>query len=150
VTARVQIQTLVAATARTPGLAPCADRFQNNSGSSQGHATPSAPQSTVDGGMPHRVPPSSNREQIMDDRHSRLSVRSRSTTRMQFRIAALATIAIAGAATMLSGQESRAGAPPASYAVCDDSKDLDILRIENSTYPTPPSGSETSPWSGQR
>jgi hypothetical protein len=69
---------------------------------------------------------------------------------MQFRIAALATIAIAGAATMLSGQESRAGAPPASYAVCDDSKDLDILRIENSTYPTPPSGSETSPWSRQR
>jgi hypothetical protein len=99
--------------------------------------------------MPHRVPPASNREQIMDDRHSHLWVRSKSTRRTQFRIAALATIAIAGAATMLSGQESRAGAPPASYAVCDDGKDL-ILRIENSTYPTPPSGSETSPWSGQR
>ena len=56
---------------------------------------------------------------------------------------------VSGAATMLSGQESRAGAPPASYAVGDDGKDL-ILRIENSTYPTPPSGSETSPWSGQR
>jgi hypothetical protein len=84
---------------------------------------------------PTEMPPSSQREQIMNARHSR----------SQFRLAALAMIAVACAAMMFSASESMAGGPHSgTYAIGDGDKDL-ILRIENSTFPTPPNGSETSP-----
>ena len=67
---------------------------------------------------------------------------------LQFRPAALAMIAVACTAMMVSAPESKAGGPHSgTYAVGDDDKDL-MLGIENSTFPTPPSGSETSPWRG--
>jgi hypothetical protein len=76
------------------------------------------------------------REQIMNARHSH----------SQFRLAALAMIAVACAAMMFSASESKAGGPHSgTYAIGDGDKNV-ILRIENSTFPTPPAGSETSPW----
>jgi hypothetical protein len=64
----------------------------------------------------------------------------------QFRLAALAMIVVACSAMMVSASESRAGGPQSGTYVIGDSDKNVILRIENSTFPTPPNGSETSPW----
>jgi hypothetical protein len=79
--------------------------------------------------------PSSQREQIMNARHRH----------SQFRLTVLAMIAVACVAMMFSASESMAGGPHSgTYAIGDGDKSV-ILRIENSTFPTPPAGSETSP-----
>jgi hypothetical protein len=97
-------------------------------------------------------------EPIMNARHSRPTAGAFSgkvPQRMRPRFwsargALLATIAVTCAATMLAASQSKAGSPHSViYAIDEGDRDL-ILRIENSTFPTPPSGSETSPWPGMR
>jgi hypothetical protein len=79
-----------------------------------------------------------------------MNARHSHSTAWSARAALLAMIAVACAATMLATSESGATSlHPGIYAVSDDDKDL-ILRIENSTFPTPPMESETSPWPGLR
>jgi hypothetical protein len=92
----------------------------------------------VNGGVPRLDAAIEPKEQIMHARHSR----------PQFRLTALAMIAFACAATVLSASDSKSGGSRSgTYAVRDDDTDL-MLRIENSTFPAPPRGSETSPWRG--